>query len=367
MTNPADLLLPLIRAKSDFASGGELDLSHTLARELSLRGADEVVVDSASRIDGPPTAWVAARFGTPRLLVNAHIDTVPANTGWSGDPWSPRVSDGRITGLGACDTKGAIAAILAALDEVRPHDTMVLFSGDEEHGNVAMRAIVAKGLLSGLTRAIVCEPTGLRAGVRHRGIFSFEATVTSEGGHSSRADFVRSPLAVLSRLGVALDDWARARRQTGPAGFPGVCLNLAKLDGGVAFNVIPARATLCASVRPPPGADVDAMQAEISAVAAKAAPEASLRFLMANAPFQTRDLAGFAPFLGEAAEHPIDLGFWTEAAMLAQAGVDAVVFGPGHIEAAHSPDEWVSIDELNQARDTFVRAFRATQDGHGTR
>lgn len=367
MSDPAALLLPLVRVRSDHASGAEPELAHLLARELAARGADEVLVDTASRTSGAATAWVWARFGTPRLLVNAHLDTVPANSGWKADPWTPRVEGDRIIGLGACDTKGAIAAILSALDEVRPKDTLVLFSGDEEHGNVAMRAIVARGLLRGLERAIVCEPTGLKLGVRHRGIVSFEATVTSEGGHSSRADFVRAPIAVLSRLGVALDDWARARRNDGPPGFPGLCLNLAKVDGGVAFNVIPARATLSASIRPPPGADVEALEAEIRALARSVGPEIDVRFLNSNAPFATRDLGSFEPLLGELVASPVDLGFWTEAAMLSQAGVDAVVFGPGDIAHAHAPEESVTLEELAVAKAAFVRAFRATGSADGAR
>lgn len=365
MSDPVALLDPLVRHASDLASGGEADLAAWLGRELAMRGADEVLVESAARLQGPPAAFVAARFGRPRLLVNAHLDTVPANSGWRGDPLVPRLEGGRFIGLGACDTKGAVAALLAALDEAKPQDTMVLFSGDEEQGNAAMRAFLGRGLGRGLERAVVCEPTGLRVGSRHRGIVAFEARVTSEGGHSSRADQVRSPVGVLARLAVALDDWARGRRDEGPAGFEGLCLNLAKLDGGVAFNVIPASATLHASVRPAPGADLARLVDELRALARSAAPEAQVRFVLENAPFQTRDVGAFADLLGERTLAPVDLGFWTEAALLRAAGLDAVVFGPGDIAQAHAPDEWVAVDELSAAKELFVRMFRATVGGHG--
>ena len=145
----------------------------------------------------------------------------------------------------------------------------------------------------------------------------------------------------------------------GPPGFEGTCLNLAKLDGGVAFNVIPAHGKLVVSLRPPPGADVVAIRSELEELVARVVPDGKLHFTRDNAPFATRDLASFEPLLGEIARAPIDLGFWTEAALLVGSGVDAVVFGPGDIAQAHGPDEWVAIDELYRARDIFATMFRS--------
>ena len=221
-----------------------------------------------------------------------------------------------------------------------------------------MRAFVESPHRAGLERAIVCEPTSLRAGTRHRGITSFEVDVTGPGGHSSFADDLPSPIGMLSRLAVELDDWARARREVGPPGFLGTCLNLAKLDGGVAFNVVPAHGRLVVSLRPPPGADSTAIRKELEATIARVVPPATWRFTRDNAPFATRDLASFEPLLGDAARAPLDLGFWTEASILVESGVDAVVFGPGDIAQAHAPNEWISLDELHRARDVFAAMFR---------
>jgi acetylornithine deacetylase len=160
---------------------------------------------------------------------------------------------------------------------------------------------------------------------------------------------------------VAYDDWGRRHRTVGPPGFHGMCVNIAKLDGGIAFNVIPAQATLLVSVRPPPGADAGAVEAELEAIAREVAPEGTFRFLRRNAPFATRDLASFAPFLGERATAPIDLGFWTEATLLVASGIDAVVMGTGDIAQAHGPDEWVSIEELGRARALFRSIFETSR------
>src|SRR5204862_455505 len=106
-----------------------------------------------------PGGYVFARWGTPRLLVNAHVDTVPANSGWSRDPWTPVVDGDRLYGLGACDTKGAIAAALCAAERARPRDVAMLFSGDEERGTAAVTHFLASPRKAGIERAIVCEPT----------------------------------------------------------------------------------------------------------------------------------------------------------------------------------------------------------------
>ncbi|MBX3219084.1 MAG: M20/M25/M40 family metallo-hydrolase [Labilithrix sp.] len=357
---PVALLSELVSFRTDRADGDERALAVRLAELLEQRGPDEVVLGDVARADGHrPASWVYARFGQPRLLVNAHLDTVPPNADWSSDPFVPRIEGDRFYALGAADTKGAIAAILTALDDARPVDTGILFSGDEEFSSVVMRAFVGGPHRAGLERAIVCEPTNLTVGVRHRGFTAFEVGMTGPGGHSSQADTLPAPIATLARVAVALDDWGRARREEGPLGFPGMCLNLARLDGGVAFNVVPAAGRLLVSLRPPPGADTHAILAELEALVGAVAPEATFERLRDNAPFATRDLGAFEPLLGAAARAPIDLGFWTEAAMLGASGIDAVVLGPGNITQAHAPDEWVSIAELHRARELFRAVFQA--------
>jgi acetylornithine deacetylase len=310
---------------------------------------------------------VYARFGddAPSLLVNAHLDTVPANSGYTSPPHTLVERDGRLHGLGAADTKGAIAAILEALairaaEQRLPRGVGVLFSGDEERGsNSCIRAFLSSDRARGLSRVIVCEPTGGRVGARHRGIGCAEAIATSEGGHSSRADSVPNPVLTLAHAALALDDWGRRWRELGPPGFRGLCLNVAAIDGGVAFNVIPTTATLRLSLRPAPGSDVRELLAEAEGEARRAAAPQDLDWRLGHTspPFATRDLRAFEPLLGDRVNAPADLAFWTEAALFAESGIDAVVFGPGHIEQAHAADEFVETSQLEMARDAFLRVF----------
>jgi acetylornithine deacetylase len=337
--------------------GEERPLTLRLASELKTLGARTV-----DQVDVGDHAYVYARFGQelPRLLINVHLDTVPANTGYTSPPHLLVRREDRLYGLGAADTKGAIAAVLEALAAAPLKRSVgILFSGDEEHGGTCIRDFLDSDLCKGVAQAIVCEPTRCRVGVRHRGIAAATATLTAVGGHSSLADTLVNPLAVLARGAVALDEMGAAHRDHGPAGFKGINLNVASLEGGIAFNVVPTRGTLSFSFRPAPGADVGALFAEAERrVRAATAPHTiEWAVAAANPAFATRDLAAFGPLLGEAVKTPADLGFWTEAARVSERGIDAVVFGPGDIAQAHGADEFVTIGDLERASAVFASIF----------
>lgn len=339
--------------------GNEPALADALAERLRAFTPDRLERADVPR-DDAMGAYVYAAWGNPRTLVNAHLDTVPPNAGWSSDPYTPHVTTDRVVGLGACDTKGSIAATLAALEEAQPRDVAVLFSGDEEAANTCMRSFLATPLSRGLERAIACEPTSCHAGTRHRGIMKLQAHIDGEGGHSSRADTLPAPVVEMSRLAVELHRWGAQKRTEGPEGMRGMCLNVARLDGGVAFNVVPNAASLTFSLRPPPGCDVAALRDEIDRLVHRVAPEARLEVPIDNGPFATADVGAFRPCLGDAAAAPLDLGFWTEAALFSEAGIDAVVYGPGSIDQAHAADEFVPIDELEQATRVLAKVLHGT-------
>jgi acetylornithine deacetylase len=338
--------------------GDERPLVRRLAAELRALGAasvDEVAVGDH--------AYVYARFGgdSPRVLLNAHIDTVPANEGYTSPPHLLVRRGDRLYGLGTADIKGAVAAILEALAAGPITQPVgVLFSGDEEHGGGCIRAFLESDAARGLERAIVCEPTKCRVGVRHRGIGAATVMLEAEGGHSSRVDDMVNPIAVLARAAVALDDMGIEYRSKGPPGFKGINLNVAALDGGIAFNVIPTRATLTLSLRQAPGDRVEDLLAEAERrVRAATSPHAvAWAVTIASPSLQPRDITGFRPLLGTRLDETVDLAYWTEASRLSERGIDAVVFGPGDIAQAHAADEYVEIAELETARDVFAHALR---------
>jgi acetylornithine deacetylase len=341
--------------------GDERPLAEMLARELTDLGASTVEMFSVA---GHFSTFARFGSGEPTLLLNAHIDTVPANIGYSADPLGLVRRGSRLHGLGSADTKGAIAAILEALAQRRaagqaPPTLAVLFSGDEELGGECIRRFVASERTQGIARAIVCEPTGCRVGTRHRGVNAARISASAPGGHSSLAGSVPNPLAALARAAVALDDLGSELRGLGPQGLPGICMNVAALDGGMAFNMIPARATLTFSMRPAPGVDYREIlaRAEVAARMAAAPLATAWETIAFNPAFETRDAKSFVGVFGERAQSPVDLPFGTEAGQFVEKGIDAVVFGPGHIEQAHKADEYVELDELEDAVRMFVQVM----------
>jgi acetylornithine deacetylase len=351
--NVVELTCELVRMRTEHPGGDELALCRFVAPLLAARGADEVQVVETGRARGGPGGYVYARWGQPSLLFNVHVDTVPANSGWTRDPWEAVIEDGRVWGLGSADTKGAIAAVLCALDHAKPRDVAVLFSGDEERGTAAARAFLASPARAGITHAIVCEPTARQAGVRHRGVIAVQAKWRGAGGHSSRADFMPAPVVKMARLALRLDDIGLSHRGRGPADMRGLCMNVAAIEGGVAFNVVPDAASLLFSIRPPPGFDRAGWDAELAATAAAVDPTIELELQLDHHPFESSDLPWFAKRL--AGIPMVGLDFWTEAALHEAAGIAAIVVGPGDIAQAHAPDESVTIEDLHWATDLFAR------------
>ncbi|HET9624846.1 MAG TPA: M20/M25/M40 family metallo-hydrolase [Kofleriaceae bacterium] len=348
--------LPTQQAGPERGGGDERALCEYVAPMLRAAGADQVSVESVPRSDGDPGAYVFARWGTPRRLINIHVDTVPANAGWSRDPWTPYIAEGKLYGLGSADTKGAIAATLVALDAARPRDFGVLFSGDEEAGSGVIQAFLGRPEAAAIREVIVCEPTARTAGIAHRGVLGQRARLLGPGGHSSKADHLPKPLAKLARFAVALDDIGVRRVHDGPLAMQGTCLNISALHGGVAFNVISAHGELEWSLRPYPGFDRAGWDAELAAAAAAVDPKIEIVSLIDHVPFSCDALAKhvekFVKSVGT-------LDFWTEAALWAEHGKDAIVVGPGNIAQAHAADEFVTLDDLEWAVSLFRSLLRS--------
>jgi acetylornithine deacetylase len=366
MIDPLQLLCDLVamptqQAGPDGVAGDERAVCEMLAPLLRDLGA-AVHIEDAPRKHGGPGAYIFASWGTPTTLLNAHIDTVPANSGWTTPPWQPQRTATRITGLGACDTKGAIAAAIAAVQAIPAAQRQgfgLLFSGDEERGTASVDKFLASPRCQNIKRAIVCEPTARRAGIAHRGVLSYRVRLQGEGGHSSKADHLTKPLAALARLATKLDDYAIANLHAGPSAMPGLCLNIAGLTGGVAFNVIPTSAELQFSLRPAPGFDLAAWEQTLAGFAHAIDPRITIEQAVDHAPFASLDGAAMQAWVAPHVSSVGPLDFWTEAALYMAAGIDAVVIGPGDIAQAHSADEWVAIDDIHWAVATFTQLLQA--------
>ena len=357
--------------------------------EAKLAPAGFRVVERGDLGDG--CAWVLFSRGTDeRPLVNVHVDTVPADPGWTENPLALRVEGGKATGLGACDIKGALAAFLDAAARTKGSGTLLLTSDEEAGTSRCVRDFLAGREMT--VPVIVSEPTRCRAVTAHRGIGTCAGTFTGLAGHASEAralddSAVHEAVRWAARaLEVARPSPPRRGAGEGPAGawsgvpgegpsgawsgVPGegpgvrgvpagpsgagdVRLNIGTIEGGVKANMIASSARVRFGVRP------------------HADPRAVVDALCALAPDPARvtwEPGYFAPPLQETeASHalvgalglqrgaPVD--FFTEAALFAAAGAHAIVVGPGDIAQAHTAGEFVEVHALEHMRAFYERVL----------
>lgn len=304
--------------------------------------------------------------GNPRRVFNVHLDTVPSSDAWTADPHVLRVTGDRAIGLGACDIKGAAAGLIAAAN-VTQGDAAFLFSSDEEANDP--RCIAAfLGSDHGFSEAIIAEPTRCDAVLAHRGISSVLLRFRGEAGHASGANALRAnALHQAMRWGTNALALVESEAQSRFGGLTGLRFNIGKVEGGIKANVIAPSAEVRFGFRPLPSHDIDALHARFGTCAAVGALEryeetfrgpslpSGASFGEAGAAAEERRLAArdLADELGLPIGNAVD--FWTEASLFSQAGLTAIVYGPGDIAQAHTADEWVSLAQLQRYADSVTR------------
>ncbi|HUP20507.1 MAG TPA: acetylornithine deacetylase [Gemmatimonadota bacterium] len=316
---------------------------------------------------------VAGPEGTGRdgLVLCGHTDTVPATEpGWRSDPWTLTEVDGRLVGRGAADMKGFLALAVeafAAVDPARLEAPLaLLFTHDEEVGTLGARRFVESGPESaGLPRrTIVGEPTGLRAVRMHKGHVRIRIEVRGVPAHSAYPHLGRSAIEPAARAIAALaalrEELAGERPEHAEAfePVPFVPLNVGRVAGGVADNVVPDRCAIDLGLRPLPGMAAGPLVERVREAVAPAldGEEWSLELVNESPPAIVPADTDLYRWLVDETADGGSVSFATDAGWLQRAGFECVVWGPGSIEVAHKPNEWVPVADLDRAREVLARA-----------
>lgn len=301
--------------------------------------------------------------GNPTRVFNVHLDTVPSSPAWTADPHVLRVTGDRAIGLGACDIKGAAAALVAAA-QVTQGDAAFLFTTDEEANDPrCIAAFLARD--HGFHEAIIAEPTQCQAVLAHRGISAVRMAFKGQAGHASAENALSlSALHNAMRWGTSALDYVQAQHHLRFGGLTGLRFNIGRVEGGIKANMIAPSAEVRFGFRPLPSQDMDALHAQFHEFAnADALAEYEETFRGPSLPSgdvaraEERRLAArdLADELGLPIGNAVD--FWTEASLFSQAGLTALVFGPGDIAQAHTADEWVALEQLQRYGDTVAGIF----------
>ncbi len=307
--------------------------------------------------------------GAPKRLFNVHLDTVPDSPHWSASPHLLRVTGDRAIGLGACDIKGAAAALIAVAN-VTDGPMAMLFSTDEEANDARCIAGFLKAFPPlplgegrvGYDAIIVAEPTRGEAVLAHRGIHSVLMRFAGQAGHASGEQKPSdSALHQAVRWGDAALDFAAAQSHERFGGLTGLRFNIGRIEGGIKANMIAPTAEVRFGFRPLPTMDPERMLETLRTLVEPAPAEFTETFRGDSLPAgdtataEARRLA--ARDLADELDIPVGnaVDFWTEAALFSAAGYTAFVYGPGDIAQAHTADEWVALDQLQHYADTIHR------------
>lgn len=388
--DPLEILKDLIAIPSVNPMGRDLSGPEYFEGRLSdflVAWFDDLGVP-AERIEVQPGRDnVIARIEVPgadtTVLMDAHQDTVPVD-GMTIDPFHPKIERGRLYGRGACDDKGPMAAMLSAFarlarDPAKGSAHVVMScTCDEESTILGVSDLVRmwtdpkRGLpvLSAPPDiAVVAEPTDLDVVVAHRGATRWKIRTRGRACHSSRPEDGINAIYRMARVLEVLEDYAGALGELipphplcGPA-----TLSVGRIEGGVSVNTVPDECTVEIDRRCIPGEDglavIDQLRAYLEEridfeveflppwITGAALPDDL------NGEWSDRLLEQIEAVAGP--HRKVGVAYGTHASRIATAGVPSMVFGPGSIDQAHTKDEWISIEELEQAAEVYYR-FCAT-------
>lgn len=359
-----------------------LDLIADLAERLTGIGAVvELVHDSTGS-----KASLFARLGPDvagGVLLSGHTDVVPVtDQAWTSDPFVMRADAGRLYGRGSCDMKGFIACCLSLGARLNPAELsrplFFAFTYDEEVGCIGARQLVEhlkdREVLPAL--AIIGEPTEMRVIEGHKGCCEYTTVFSGLEGHGSAPDLGVNAIEFATRYATRLLNLREALKSrapdTSPFDPPWTTINLGRISGGAAHNVIANHAELEWEMRPVQSADAQYVKADLKHyVATTLLPE--MRAVHPDAEIATQvigEVAGLEPaeenrardILMEltGANRAETVPFGTEAGLFQSLGIQAVVCGPGSIQQAHKADEFVEATQLEACLDMLERLVRTT-------
>ncbi len=299
------------------------------------------------------------------ILLAPHMDTVGAD----GTSFIPQRKSGRLHGRGACDTKGPAAAMLVAVCELartksRPQETEIIFAGlvDEEQLQAGSRALVASGLKADL--AIVGEPTKLKVVTAHKGCLWLRLETRGRAAHGAKPHLGKNAVHEMAQIVDALEtDFAAQLKKQKHKLLGAGTINVGKISGGTQPNIVPDSCVIEIDRRTLPGETEASVKREIAALlkAKKLSAKISSSKIAPSLALETNpQLPLVQSFLRSVKQlRPQGVDYFCDAAVLAAGGIPSVVFGPGDISQAHTADEWISLAELEHAKNLLVRFLKS--------
>ncbi len=369
MRDLTELLRQLVAIDSvnpDLVPGGagEGEIARFVADWLTEAGL-AVAIDEP--VPGRPSVIAVARGagGGRSLLLNAHMDTV----GVAGmtDPFEPRIEGDRLYGRGSFDMKGSLAAIMAVGAAARERrlrgDLIITAVSDEEYASIGTAGVVKRVTADA---AIVAEPTGMAVSIAHKGFVWLDVETVGVAAHGSRPDLGIDAIAKMGRILLGVEELGRQLAAGPKLPLLGTgSLHASLISGGQEFSSYPEHCRLTIERRTVPGETLAVVESQLRAIideasAADPTLRATVRSTFVREPFE---IAADAPIVTTVRRHaatalgqePTLMGGtgWMDSALLADAGIPTVIFGPGGA-GAHATEEWVSLAQVQQCYEIIL-------------
>jgi acetylornithine deacetylase len=316
------------------------------------------------------------------VVLSGHTDVVPVDgQPWTSDPFVLTRKGDRLFGRGTCDMKGFLALALAAAPELaqarlkRP--VHLAFSYDEEIGCLGAPAMIAEiaRVIPRPSAVIVGEPTSMQAVRGHKGIAAFKVTVNGREAHSSLTHLGVSAIMHAVTLMHSLTQLSQALERDADPESPftpkGATLTIGQVNGGTAVNILARECVFWFDLRTPPG--VDPLKTLAPFFAKAEAMDAALKDLAPEAGVRV-DLRSITPPLAPEIDGPAEqlarllagdngpgrvVSYAAEAGQFQGAGFSTVICGPGSIDQAHQPDEYVDVAQMARGAQFMGRLVEA--------
>lgn len=324
---------------------------------------------------------------TGGVVLSGHTDVVPVDgQQWNSDPFQMIERDGKLFGRGTADMKGFVACALAHTDQFKQRSLKVpihfAFTYDEEVGCLGVSGLISDVIdnLPLPLAVIVGEPTSMKIIGGNKGGRGYHTRVTGVDGHSSLPDLGANAILAANRIIQKLVDMEQRFKESADSsnGFvpPYTSLDLGLIHGGTASNIIPANCEFHWGFRTLPFDDMDAIETEVLTFIREEI-EPGLKRISKQAGVtttRTSDLPPLQPDDNSAAERLVRhisqlnesgrVSYGTEAGYFQTAGIPGVIFGPGSIEQAHLPDEFLAVSQMEACSDFLTQLGDWAETGH---
>lgn len=316
------------------------------------------------------------------IILSGHTDTVPWDgQDWTMDPLSALVKDGNLYGRGSADMKAFIGVAVSQAEQFlnsdAPFALHYAFSYEEEIGCFGVKELIAD-LRDANIKPLACivgEPTSMIPAIAHKGVYRYKCCVRGKEAHSSLTPHSVNAIEMAARVVGRVRDMAEDFEKNEPRfeGFdvPFSTSSVGQFHGGIADNVVPRDAEFRYEFRDLPTANAAQMQSEVVAYAKSLEP--GMKKVAPAAGFEFETICEIPSFLGSK-DDPVTrlaqelsgekgttlVAFGTEAGLFKNAGISTVVCGPGSIQQAHQPDEYVSLEQLGRC-EAFMQGLARTR------